>query len=83
MLTGDLYYGKRTSRGEDRDWGIKVKKGCDLKKNNLDHTEGSKHALLHSRFQFFPPPGRSLGLANFKNVSFSEALCKLMQTWMF
>ena len=54
MLPGDLYYGKRTSKGEDRDWGIKVKKGCDLKKNNLDHTEGSKHALLHSRFTFSP-----------------------------
>ena len=30
------------------------RKGHDLKKNNLDHTEGSKHALLHSRFKFSP-----------------------------
>ena len=26
------------------------RKGRDLKKNNLDHTEGRKHAFLHSRF---------------------------------
>ena len=30
------------------------RKGHVLKKNNLDHTEGSKHALLHSRFKFSP-----------------------------
>ena len=35
-----------------REW--RWRKGGDLKKNNLDHTEGSKHALLHSRFKFSP-----------------------------
>ena len=28
------------------------RKGGDLKKNNLDHTEGSKYSFLHSRLQF-------------------------------
>ena len=35
-----------------REW--RWRKGGDLKKNNLDHTEGSKHAFLHSRFKFSP-----------------------------
>ena len=35
-----------------REW--RWRKGGDLKKNNLDHTEGSKHAHLHSRFKFSP-----------------------------
>ena len=35
-----------------REW--RWRKGGDLKKNNLDHTEGSKHALLHSRFKLSP-----------------------------
>ena len=84
MLPGDLYFRKRTSKGEDRDWGIKVKKGVWFKEKQLRPHWGEQTCSLAFKIHVFPCPGRSLGLLhNFKNVSVSEAVFKLKQTWMF
>ena len=84
MLTGDLYPGKRNSKAEDGVLGMNVKQGMWFKEIQLRPHWGEQTCYLAFKIQVFPCPGRSLGLLpNFKNVSVSEALCKLMQTWMF
>ena len=63
-----------------------MKKGRWFKEKQLGPHWGEQTCSLAFKIQAFPCPvtGRSLGLLpNFKNISISEALCKLMQTWMF
>ena len=84
MLIGDLYYGKRNSKAEDGILGMNVKKRTWFKEKQFRSHWGEKTCFLAFKIQVFPCPVRSLCLLpNFKNVSVSEALCKLMQTWMF
>ena len=85
MLTGDLYlyYRKRNSKAEQVIQGVKVRKGGDFKKRGGTHW-GQQTCSLTFQIQGLPYIIRSLALLpNFKNISISKALCKLMQTWLF